>query len=215
MDDFWNQRTTDEKRLLIDYYFKNIKVTPEPDLFSPLVDRIEPFCERLIYYLDLSDLYHLSITSKSIQSLIPLLDIAVKRKSFASLMKRLIQISQGRLTIKPRAVFDEKCRYVELGKGNYHICSICKMSGIILTSDHKCRGTIYDKHPEQYFDELFNLKYHKTLTKDQKAFIKGNLEPLFKQTTADLAKMSKYQKKRQFIELWDESEQRRSKLRKK
>lgn len=213
VNNFWSQRTPKEKLLLMAYYEQNIKPSEEPDILSSIFENYLPFQQSLIHYLSVSDLSRLSLTSKSFNALIPILDIAINRKSFSLLVHRLIQISG--LHVKPRAVFDEKCRYVVMtGKYN-EVCSICKITGVILTHDHMCRGTIYDKHPEQYFDELFNLKYHKKLTKQQKDYIKETLTPLFKQATTNLSKMPKKDKKRQFIELWDESEKRRNKFVKK
>lgn len=217
---FWNQRTKEEKCLLIDFYNNHINhinhinhtnKIEQTDVFSPTFENYQPFFENLCDYLNLNDLFHLSMVSKGINEQIPLLEIAIRRKSFSPMIHRLIQISGNRLKIEPRKVFDEKCRYVTFGGYHGTICSICKITGVICTFDHVCRGTIYDKHPEQFFDEFFNLKYHNKLTKDQKKMIKDDLKPLFEQATKILSKMPMKQKKRQFVELWDESESRRSK----
>jgi hypothetical protein len=211
LEEFWSQRTIEEKRLLIDYYNNHINKVEGIDAFSPIFENYQPFFENICDYLSINDLFQLSMVSKGINQLISLVDIAIKRRSFSQLVRRLIQISGNRLKIQPRKVFDEKCRYVALDGSRGNICSICKFTGVICTFDHMCRGTIYDKHPEQFFDQVFNLKYHNKLSKDQKELIKNDLKPLFEQATKTLSKMPKYQKKRQFIELWDESDTRRNK----
>lgn len=208
LNKFWESLSPDEKLCLFQHH-QSLK--PKNDYFSEIFQTIQPFHESLLDFLSLKDCYHLKQTSKTISNSFPsLVKMAIKQKLFSAMVKRLIQLSNGQFKIECRYVFDEKCRYVNICDftNEHTICSICKLTGMILTWDKHVRGTIYDENPLQFFTPQFTLCYHNDLTKNQKLKIKNELEPIFKKATIDFKKMNTQQKKRKFSQVWNESDER-------
>lgn len=213
LNDIWTSLSIEEKDVLIQYHL-SLKKQDAVDEFTPLFENIQPFQETLISFLSLSDLNSLFLCSKQLNTFKDcLFPIAVKRFQFSSLVQRLIQVTGNGMTVQPRRVFDEKCRYVIMTNGNFgtHICEIDKHTGVILTSDKSVRSSILLPDVQEYFCHTLGvrLKYFNELTKNQKKTIKEILEPQYNNGTKQLKLMKNSQKKRLFASKWDESKKRR------
>jgi hypothetical protein len=128
------------------------------------------------------------------------------------------------LSVISRRTFDEKARYVILGRpGEASVCEVDKCTGLVLnTAEHtRSAGSVVTREPEAYFARwngaLIGLKSSKQMAAEDAAYADTNKRNMavFNAATEKLKQKSSVEKKRLFSDVWDESELRRKRYKQK
>jgi len=125
------------------------------------------------------------------------------------------------LRVNPRRVHDEKARYIELYDSSqqaYYVCDVDKFTGLILNTTHtRTAGCVWLRDPETAFKRagidhsLIFLKSHQDMKVEDATYPERNAAAmvLFKKGTDALKGATRWENKRLFSDVWDESGERR------
>lgn len=226
----WRSIPEVEKAQLISFYLKSEEKPWKNERKYWLLELPPELLKMITTYFarDPHSFLNLSLTCKTMKEKVgDFKDVADKTcltlyvtRLIRRVNKKLDTFDSGRyLRILFHKTYDEKCRYIDLQDAykadlkaaSTIVCKIDKANGMILSSDMKPRGYIYEETPEVYFGE-YGLLYIKNVESEVPTFTKqkrDEMEKEHKKITEELKKTKSYLRKRKFAAVWDESTMRK------